>query len=548
MDVDQDLEQLMGHLGEFGTYQMRQFLLHILAALTAGLHMFTFVTVAAVPEHRCMIPDVDVNATGTLSSSWDTLEIREFVPRRQDGTWDGCHLYGENQTLVPCEGPWIYDTTYHTSSRAIEWDLVCARRWMGAVAQAAYMFGVFAGAVTLGSLADKYGRKTIFYLCAVLQLILGVAVAFVPEFYSLLVVRFFYGVFGSAGAYITGFVLSMELVGASKRTPCGITFQGFFAGGAMLVAFWGFLIRDRVVLQVVYGLHGLMLVGHWWLIDESPRWLWSQGRVTEAVNIVEKAVLLNGGEAIDAAHYVSKGKSQERTREVVAYGIADLFKTPNMRAKMLNCCLNWFANSLCYYGLSLNTGRLPGDPFLILFLVGLVEVPSYFVTIALMDRTGRRSLISAMMVLGGLATLAVAFIPQTTFTGNISALVVVMIGKFMIAGSFAIIYNYTAELFPTPVRNTALGVGSMCARLAGALTPLITLLDSLDKTVPTVIFSTIAITSGLLSLLLPETLNQPMPQSMEDGERFGKGDTACASCFGRKPNNQKYEVPLTTVD
>ncbi|XP_026294275.1 organic cation transporter protein [Frankliniella occidentalis] len=548
MAVDEDLEQLMGHLGEFGKYQMRQFLLHILAALTAGLHMLTFVTVAAVPEHRCLIPDVDVNASASLASSWDTEELRRWVPRREDGSWDGCHMLDPaTNASLPCES-WVYDSTYYTSSRSIEWDLVCGRRWMGAVAQAAYMFGVFAGAVTLGSLADKYGRKTIFYICAVLQLILGVAVAFVPEFWTLLVVRFFYGVFGSAGAYITGFVLTMELVGPSKRTACGITFQGFFAGGVMLVAFWGYFIRERVLLQVVYGLHGLLLVGHWWLIDESPRWLWSQGRVTEAVTIVEKAVRVNGGEAIDTAHYVSKGKSQERQREDVAYGISDLFRTPNMRAKMLNCCLNWFANSLCYYGLSLNTGKLAGDPFIILFLVGLVEIPSYVVTILLMDRTGRRSLISAMMILGGVATLAAAFIPQTTSAGNASATTVVMIGKFMIAGSFAIIYNYTAELFPTPVRNTALGVGSMCARLSGALTPLITLLDSLDKTLPTVIFATIAVTSGLLSLLLPETLNQPMPQSMEDGEQFGKGDTACASCFGRKPVDQKYEIPLTTVD
>lgn len=36
-----------------------------------------------------------------------------------------------------------------------QWNMVCDRRWMLAVAQITYMFGVFTGAVTLGSLADK---------------------------------------------------------------------------------------------------------------------------------------------------------------------------------------------------------------------------------------------------------------------------------------------------------------------------------------------------------------------------------------------------------
>jgi hypothetical protein len=34
----------------------------------------------------------------------------------------------------------------------MEWNFVCSQRWMGAVAQSSYMFGVFIGAVTLGSI------------------------------------------------------------------------------------------------------------------------------------------------------------------------------------------------------------------------------------------------------------------------------------------------------------------------------------------------------------------------------------------------------------
>jgi MFS transporter, OCT family, solute carrier family 22 (organic cation transporter), member 16 len=158
------------------------------------------------------------------------------------------------------------------------------------------------------------------------------------------------------------------------------------------------------------------------LMDESPRWLWAQGRVHEAVSIVERATKVNGQPTPDTAFYVSRGVSGQRTKTEAGdgasekrAGLIDLIRTPSLRAKTLNCCLNWFANSLVYYGLSLNTGKLLGNPFLMLFIVGLVEWPSYVATILLMDRTGRRSLISTLMLLGGLACLLAVYIPQGTF-------------------------------------------------------------------------------------------------------------------------------------
>ncbi|XP_073955194.1 organic cation transporter protein isoform X2 [Choristoneura fumiferana] len=539
MDKDHALEEMMGKLGDFGRYQCFQFVLHILAAMTAGMHMLSLVTVAAVPEHRCWIDGVDTNES---IQAWNSSDILSAIPHTPEGRLHNCLMFTDDNNTSICE-KWVYDTRYRSSSRAIEWDLVCDRRWRGALGQTAYMLGVFTGAIVLGGMADKFGRKTIFCWSSVLQLILGVVVAFIPEYWTFLFISFLYGIFGSAGAYITGFVLSMEIVGASKRTACGVAFQAAFAFGIMLVAGWGALIDDRQILQVVYGLHGLLLIPHIWIMDESPRWLWAQGRSKEAVDIIEKALKCNrSDERLDKPLLVSRGKAEaSKGTDAPAASTIDLFKTPNLRKKTLNVCLCWFANSLVYYGLSLSCGKLEGNPYLILAVLGFVEFPSYGAVIYFLDIWGRRPLISSMMLIGGAACIGATFITE----GSIVSTVIVIVGKLFIAGSFAIIYNYSAELFPTVVRNSALGLGSMCARLSGALTPLITLLDSFNPKIPAIIFGVIALISGFLCLFLPETMDQPMPQSLLDGENFGVGDTCFASCLGKKVGKNKDDDDKT---
>lgn len=186
-------------LGEFGRYQGFQFFLHILSALTAGMHMLSLVTVAAIPDHRCFIEGVD--SIGE-AAPWDSPGITLAIPSDRGGL-SSCQMYSVNNSTVPCKS-YVYDQTYYKSSRAIEWDFVCDKRWMIAIAQTLYMLGTFTGAITLGGLADKVGRKAIFCWSALLQLILGVGVAFIPNYIPFLIVRYFFGIFGSAGSYITG--------------------------------------------------------------------------------------------------------------------------------------------------------------------------------------------------------------------------------------------------------------------------------------------------------------------------------------------------------
>lgn len=227
------------------------------------------------------------------------------------------------------------------------------------------------------------------------------------------------------------------------------------------------------------------------------------GRREEAIDIVAKGVKWNGNAPLNKQYYLAKTKlisnPDNDETPTASVGISDLFKTPNLRMKTLNVCFCWFANSLAYYGLSMSSGKLNGNPYLILFIMALVEIPSYITLVFVLDLFGRRSITSTLMLVGGVCCIVAAYIEQRSTL----ATSIVMVGKFTIAGSFAVIYNYSAELFPTVVRNSAMGLGSMAARFAGALTPLLTLLDSFDPTIPAVTFGIIALLSGSWVCLNP---------------------------------------------
>ena len=75
-----------------------------------------------------------------------------------------------------------------------------------------------------------------------------------------------------------------------------------------------------------------------------------------------------------------------------------------------------FVNSLVYYGLSLNTSNLGGDPYVNFLISGAVEVPAYILCIVLLPLMGRRLPLSGTMVIGGLALLGTLPVPSSENT------------------------------------------------------------------------------------------------------------------------------------
>lgn len=97
-----------------------------------------------------------------------------------------------------------------------------------------------------------------------------------------------------------------------------------------------------------------------------------------------------------------------------------------------------------------------------------------------------------------------------------------MVGKMAITSSYGTVYIFSAEQFPTVIRNVALGAASTAARVGSIMAPYINLLSEYWQPLPLIIFGVIAFLGGIFSLLLPETLNKQLPESIADGEKFGK--------------------------
>ncbi|NWW02985.1 S22AD protein, partial [Oreocharis arfaki] len=87
----------------------------------------------------------------------------------------------------------------------------------------------------------------------------------------------------------------------------------------------------------------------------------------------------------------------------------------------------------------------------------------------------------------------------------VATTVLATIGKFAATASFSASYVYAAELFPTIVRQTGVGLCSTMARVAGILAPLVRLLDQFHRAIPMAIFGSAPVLGGLLCVLLPET-------------------------------------------
>ncbi len=348
-------------------------------------------------------------------------------------------------------------------------DLGITRPELGPVLSAA-LFGLMLGALFLGPLADRFGRKRIIIASVLVFGLCSLATAFVQDASSLLVIRFITGL-GLGGAMPNTVALTAEFSPHRRRSTMVMTmFCGFSAGAAL-----GGLIAAAVI--PAFGWRGVFVIGGvapvllipllLVALPESIRFLALSGKPDAMVSARLKAVFPALALPEAARFTVSEPK-------LTGLPVAHLFSENRALATLLLWAV-FFCSLLVLYFLSSWLPTVMSDLGVSVSLGATISSLLQFGGCAgalVLGRFIDRFSFRALTLMYLMAAAAVALIGQATHSLPIVAVAIFGAG-FCIVGGQSASNALASGLYPTAVRSTGVGWALGIGRLGSILGPLI---------------------------------------------------------------------------
>ena len=344
------------------------------------------------------------------------------------------------------------------------------------LAASAYLAGAVLGALLFGWLADRYGRKRLFWITLALYSVATGATALSGSFASFAFWRFLTGA-GIGGEYAAINSAIQEWIPARYRGRTDLIVNGSFwlgaaagAIGAVILLQPGFLPED-LGWRVAFGLGACLALGILYLrrhLPESARWLITHGRAAEAEALmarIEAEVPADQRDRLVAAMTEPPIRLRTAAARATLADVARTLVRRYPRRTLVGVSLmasQAFCYNAIFFTFALVLGRFfdvaPADvglyllPFAAGNFLGPLVLGHWF------DTIGRRTMISATYALAGLLLIGTAILfvnEQLTVTGQTLAWSLVF---FFASAAASSAYLTVGESFPLEIRALAIAL------------------------------------------------------------------------------------------
>jgi len=183
---------------------------------------------------------------------------------------------------------------------------------------------------------------------------------------------------------------------------------------------------------------------------------------------------------------------------------------------------------------------IPSSVFVSFSLACATELPAGLLLTLLLDRWGRRFC--------GFITLAMTCLfsfAELLLQSIAAKLTMSVLSRFCLNMSANVGLQYAAELLPTPIRTQGVALIHIFGIIAHSIAPYVVDSAKIWDGLPMMIISVVSFTAATLVLFLPETLGRDLPQTLRQGEEFGKDQSfwALPCCQRPRLNRHRHYRP-----
>src|SRR5579859_543075 len=344
----------------------------------------------------------------------------------------------------------------------------------------ASFIGMFFGAITLGMISDYIGRRTMFLVTLLIYSVFSLAAAFSPSFIWIVIFRFLAGLGLGSEPPLTDIYMGEMIPKRARGRYTAWSYTLGFLGvpiAGLAGRFLGttpFLGLDGWRWLLILGSLGALIV---WLLrrglPESPRWFEirnNNGAANATLNTIER-------EAMQEHDLEELPQPEEiRIEPQTRVPISEIFNSAYAeRTTML--WIFQILQTVGYYGFgTLAPLVLTAKGFTIISTLGYTALIflgyplGSLLSIPIVERFERKWLIVGSAILIGLFGLSFGFA---------SSVPLIIASGFLLTTVSNIFSNafhiYQAEIFPTRMRGTAVGIAYSLSRLTSAALPFIAL-------------------------------------------------------------------------
>lgn len=383
----------------------------------------------------------------------------------------------------------------------------------------ALMVGCLFGSLIGGRLSDKYGRRPMLVISAVL---LGISAAgcslLMPSAASLVIFRFIGGLgVGMLSAVIPTYISEIS---PTRLRGTFVSFYQLFVVIGILVAYcanYGLYGRENdwrymLGLPLVFAVIDIMVL---MALPESPRWLIQKGKPDKAARIISRF----GISEADAAAIMEAGRAKSEK----SAKLSELFKGTTAKIVILGSLLAFFQqitgiNVVINYAPNIlgSVGIADSDPMLQTVFIGAANLLFTVIALWLCDKFGRKTLLlwgcAGLVVSLGYLTYAFSM-PQPNDTGVLVAILLYI--AFFALSLSPLMFVVTAEIYPSHIRGTAMalstGISWACAFIVVQFYPWVE--STLGVNVAFGIFALLSLAAGLfIKFFIPETKGKSLEE------------------------------------